>query len=156
MVQNVMIEYSDCKDPKWTSKEKIEIDLMVNFSNQSEEFVPFTASRNDPEPHGQEIYSRAIAGDFGPIADWTPPPPIEGDEAMEAVRSSRNAILAETDYIELPTMWSTLSEVKQAEWAAYRNALRSLPSDFPNARLVYDDQSEGMVWENITWPTKPT
>lgn len=36
--------------------------------------VPFAADPNDPEAHGQEIYARCIAGDFGPIADYVPAP----------------------------------------------------------------------------------
>ena len=36
---------------------------------------PFMASPNDVEAHGREIYARAKAGEFGPVAAYLPPPP---------------------------------------------------------------------------------
>lgn len=30
-------------------------------------WLPFTASPNDTEPHGRELFERAEAGEFGPI-----------------------------------------------------------------------------------------
>lgn len=37
-------------------------------------WIPFTASPTDPEPLGREIYARATAGEFGPVADHEPEP----------------------------------------------------------------------------------
>jgi hypothetical protein len=36
---------------------------------------PFGASPDDVEAHGREIYAKAKAGDFGPVAPYLPPPP---------------------------------------------------------------------------------
>lgn len=36
---------------------------------------PFGASPDDVEAHGRQIYARAHAGDFGPVAPYVPPPP---------------------------------------------------------------------------------
>lgn len=47
------------------------IDLLVTFDELGE--VPFTASPDDSEPHGREIYARCIAGDFGYIAPYVAP-----------------------------------------------------------------------------------
>lgn len=54
----------------------------------------------------------------------------------ESIRSQRNQLLAETDYLALSDNTLTL------EMAAYRQALRDITNqvDFP---------------ENVTWPTKP-
>lgn len=35
--------------------------------------VPFLASHLDVESHGRELFGRATAGDFGPIADYVAP-----------------------------------------------------------------------------------
>jgi hypothetical protein len=61
----------------------------------------------------------------------TPPAPT-----AESVRSQRNALLAETDWMALSD--NTLTP----EWAAYRQALRDITEQagFP---------------ENVTWPTQP-
>lgn len=37
--------------------------------------IPFTASPQDVEAHGREIFKRIVAGEFGPVADYVPPPP---------------------------------------------------------------------------------
>ncbi len=67
------MNYTEVTNLKWSSEEKKAIDCSV----LSEQFglIPFTASSDDPEQHGVEIYNRCIAGDFGPIADFIPPPP---------------------------------------------------------------------------------
>lgn len=43
------------------------IDMLVKFGHIPED-VWFTASPNDPEPHGRELYQRALNGEFGEIA----------------------------------------------------------------------------------------
>ena len=44
------------------------IDLQVLFEElQGEGFLPFSASLNDTEPHGRDLYARAVAGEFGEI-----------------------------------------------------------------------------------------
>lgn len=64
-------------------------------------------------------------------APYTPPAPT-----AESVRSQRNTLLAETDWMALSD--NTLTP----EWAAYRQALRDITEQvgFP---------------ENVTWPTQP-
>jgi len=42
------------------------IDMLVKFDHMDGE-VWFTASPDDPEPHGRELYQRAINGEFGEI-----------------------------------------------------------------------------------------
>lgn len=36
---------------------------------------PFFAVPTDVEAHGRELYAKAAAGDFGPVAAYVPPPP---------------------------------------------------------------------------------
>jgi len=38
-------------------------------------WVPFTAAPDDPEPMGRELFAAAVAGEFGPVASYVPPPP---------------------------------------------------------------------------------
>jgi hypothetical protein len=49
------------------------IDCMVKFETLPME-VPFTADANDVEEHGRTIYAALIAGEYGPIAPYVPPP----------------------------------------------------------------------------------
>ena len=138
----------------WANYENTLVEMEVDFVEMEEEYVPFLANPNDSEPHGVDLYNRAVAGEFGPIGDYTPPANITGDSAMERLRRERTRLLEQTDYIEMPTKWATLTADEQALWATYRNALRDLPADYPNASYVYDAQGNGS-WSNVTWPTRP-
>jgi hypothetical protein len=64
------IEYA--KNPIYTSEDGQTIDLRVKFYEFAEE-VPFGATPFDPMPHGIELYNRAKAGEFGPIAPYVSP-----------------------------------------------------------------------------------
>jgi len=58
-------------------------------------------------------------------------------------KRKRNALLLESDWTQFAD--SPLTDTKKAEWATYRQALRDLPQEYPNA-ISNDD---------IIWPTKP-
>lgn len=47
------------------------IDLMVTFEGIGE--VPFHAAIDDVEPHGRELYARAMQGEFGQVAPYIEP-----------------------------------------------------------------------------------
>lgn len=49
------------------------IDLIVKFPWLDVE-VPFSASQNDTEQHGRDLYVATLAGEFGPIAPYVAPP----------------------------------------------------------------------------------
>jgi len=59
------------------------------------------------------------------------------DNAAAQVRAERNALLAESDWTQIPD-----APVDQAAWRTYRQALRDITAQ---ASFPY----------NITWPTKP-
>ena len=79
--------------------------------------------------------------DYREYLEWldagnTPTPYTSPAPTAESVRSQRNNLLAETDWMALSD--NTLTP----EWAAYRQALRDITEQagFP---------------ENVTWPTQP-
>ncbi|MEE4820496.1 phage tail protein [Pseudomonas alliivorans] len=59
------------RDPYWSNLARTTIELMVAFEGMVDIYgeVPFTASPKDPEPHGVDLYERALAGEFGEIQD---------------------------------------------------------------------------------------
>lgn len=65
------IEYA--KNPIYSSEDGQTIDLRVKFVEFAEE-IGFGATPFDPMPYGVELYNRALAGDYGPIAPFVPPP----------------------------------------------------------------------------------
>ena len=57
------------RNPRWTNAEHNMIDLEVDFLPLDEEWLPYTCTPDDVVAHSRELYRRAIAGDFGQIAD---------------------------------------------------------------------------------------
>lgn len=65
------------------------------------------------------------------------------NQILKSIRTTRRNKLAESDWTQFAD--SPLTDKKKAEWATYRQALRDLPQEYPNA-ISNDD---------IIWPTKP-
>jgi hypothetical protein len=80
------------KDPKWANAEQTLIDLTIKWDAINEE-LPFTASPNDSEAHGRAIYAAALAGDFGPIAEYVAPPPPEPVIPQQVTRAQGKVVL---------------------------------------------------------------
>lgn len=116
------------RDPKFNAVDTIDCEL----NHPELGWIPFTASPNDPEAHGREIYGRILAGEFGEVAPYTPDPAAELAAAMAAERVWRDLQLAATDYLTMPDY--PLTETARAELIAYRQALRDWPQsdDFPD------------------------
>ena len=57
------------RNPRWTNAEHNMIDLEVDFMPLDEEWLPYTCTPDDVVAHSRELYRRAVAGDFGIIAD---------------------------------------------------------------------------------------
>lgn len=64
-------EILSVRDPTWANSTKTAINCWIRTPAYSEE-LPFTASLNDPEEHGREIFIRCIAGNFGEIRPHSP------------------------------------------------------------------------------------
>lgn len=132
------MNYTNVTNLKWANQEHTLIDCEVTFETIGT--VPFTATPNDTEEHGRDIYTRAIAGEFGSIAEWTPP---TTEELAQRARGHRDNLLSELDSIVgNPLRWASFTTEQQTAWANYRQALLDVPqqADFPNT---------------INWPTKP-
>jgi|11_taG_2_1085331.scaffolds.fasta_scaffold11074_2 hypothetical protein len=65
------------------------------------------------------------------------------NQILKSIRTTRRNKLAESDWTQFAD--NPLTDKKKAEWATYRQALRDLPQEYPNA-ISNDD---------IIWPTKP-
>ena len=127
-------------NPKWVDQAQTIINLVVRFEEIDED-LPFTASPNDPEEHGRDVFERAKNGEFGVIAEWTPP---TTEQLATNARTKRDQLLLEVDAIVgNPLRWASFSQAQQTAWADYRQALLDVPQQpsFPNT---------------INWPTKPT
>jgi hypothetical protein len=127
-------------NPKWVDQAHTSIDLTVRFEEIDED-LPFHATPNDTEEHGRDIFERAKKGEFGEIAEWTPP---TQEQLAANARGQRDNLLLELDMIVgNPLRWASFTTEQQTAWANYRQALLDVPQQpgFPNI---------------INWPIKPT
>ena len=61
----------DC-NPVFANEDGTLIDVDVFFPDLGN--VRYTSSNTDPEyPHSEELYNRAVSGEFGPVGPYTPP-----------------------------------------------------------------------------------
>ena len=125
------------RNPKWSTENKSAINVEVLFDSFNN-YLPFTARSGDSEAHGRELYSRALSGEFGVVAEYTPPPPLPYDEFCLQIRGQRDFLLEQSDWSQLPDVPLQTKEL----WSDYRQQLRDIPtqSGFP-----YD----------VQWPAKP-
>ena len=79
----------EAKNPKYITSDKSIIQLDVLFEGFSE-YLPFGATADDVEPHGRELYARAVSGEFGEIASGIPEVSLEEakTEKLEAVKTA--------------------------------------------------------------------
>lgn len=145
------------RNPKWADPEHSSIDLEVDFDELDEEYVDFNAHPDDIISWGPELYNRAVAGEFGTVAEWVAPPDITGDLAMQHFREKRDQLLKDDldPIVTNPLRWETLSAEKQQEWKNYRQALLDLPQNYTAPVLRYNSTTGLMDWVNIDFPTKP-
>jgi hypothetical protein len=65
---------------------------------------------------------------------------LEDDFAWSRVRGDRNARLAASDWTQLPDC--PLTNVQQAEWAVYRQALRDITNQTDPFNIVWPQEPE--------------
>lgn len=137
------MNYTTVKNPIWANAEETFINCEVDFDDLIEEFVPFTASANDTEEHTKEIFARCVAGDFGPIGAYVPPPPF----VLPAIANKAEAerLLAATDWVNQPDVYdpaNTPHLTNRDDFIAYRSQVRAI--------------AVNPVEGDLYWPTEPT
>jgi hypothetical protein len=60
------------KNPKWSNKSHTAIDCNIFLAELGGVSIPFTASIDDCEPHGKEIFQLILDGKFGGIDEFVP------------------------------------------------------------------------------------
>lgn len=138
------MNYTQVLNPIWANAEHTAINCDVDFDDLSEELVPFTANPLDTSnPSSLEIYNQCVAGDYGPIAEYVPPPPYV--PTAEGNKSTAVTLLQSTDWTTIPDVGDPqLSNpylANQGEFIAYRNAVRQIAIN--------------PVAGNLDWPIQP-
>lgn len=108
-------------------------------------WIPYTLDPADTDMTIDNNVLLAAMASAGDVAAYVPPTQEELDAAKaQAVRAERDNLLLTVDAIAGNALrWASLDASKQAEWAAYRQALLDIP------------QQAGFP-DNITWPQEPS
>jgi hypothetical protein len=70
--EETMLTIESASNPVYAHPDGLCITLQVKFA-EFNEVLPFGATPHDPMPYGVELYNRALAGEFGPIAAFVDP-----------------------------------------------------------------------------------
>lgn len=81
------MEYTAVANLQWFNAEQTALTCDVVFTDLGIDPVGFCATVNDVEAHGREIFERAVAGDFGAIADYVDTSP-SAEEQLAVWRTS--------------------------------------------------------------------
>ena len=65
------MQITTVKTPQWANAEHTLIDVTLETDAYGE--IPFSASPDDVEAHGREIFADAVAGNFGAVAEYVAP-----------------------------------------------------------------------------------
>lgn len=104
-------------DPKWIDEAKTGIFLTVLF-DEFPDPIQFVASLMDIEPHGIELYNRAIAGEFGlvsladPVVPAPGPPVPTFSEVFHAKMKSLKDLRTKEIAVSLGTHVNNLNNVE--------------------------------------------
>ncbi|WP_431638386.1 tail fiber assembly protein [Enterobacter mori] len=129
------MEFIRALDAVYASQAGDVIDCQVEIEGLG--LLPFSASKNDPELHGQQLYAELIAGKWGDIAAYTPPDEDEvAAQTAAAAQALKGARFAEaTGVIDalqfaVDSGEATSEEVESlAQWQQYRLAvMRAKPT----------------------------
>ncbi len=129
------MKYLSVENPRWGNPENTIVLLDVIFEDIG--LVCFSATEDDVEQHGVELFNKALNSDFGPIEDYQPLN-LSDEILANKIRYSRDELLKETDWTQL----SDVPELTREKFVLYRQSLRdiTLQNDFPSS---------------IVWPVKP-
>ncbi|MFJ3112314.1 phage tail assembly chaperone [Pseudomonas putida] len=155
-----MLTVLRARDPQWNDAAHTSLNLWVTFAQTADTLgeVPFTASPDDCEAYGRELFERAVALEFGAVlepsdAELTRAAALtltrlnsEATAAIGALQpvlatlqdAERLSMASEAETVALP-----LKQVEYDAWCAYRVLLSRVP-----AQPGYP--------ADIAWPVAPS
>lgn len=129
------MEFIRVLDAVYASQAGDVIDCQVEIEGLG--LLPFSASRRDPEQHGQLLYEELIAGKWGDIAAYTPPNEEEivaqtaaAVQALKCERFAEATAMIDTLQFAVDSGEATDEEVELlAKWQRYRlGVMRAKPT----------------------------
>ena len=142
------MEILNVKNPIYTGNTAF-INCEVLFEGQSEYF-PFTASLNDPEQYGKDLYAQIVNGEWGEIAPYVPTPQ-DPEEIKQRNKATATQLLQQTDWTATldisDPQYSNPHLINPAEFLAYRSQIRQVAVNPPTTPVEFPAKPEA-VWSD--------
>lgn len=126
------------KNPQWANTQHTLINLEIEHPEYG--WIPFTADPNDVEEHGRQLYAEAVAGQFGPVAEY-----VEPVATAEQNKADAQQRLVATDWVNEPDVYDPARNphlMNRDAFLDYRSQVRAI--------------AVNPVAGNLNWPTEPT
>ncbi|MEE4664236.1 phage tail protein [Pseudomonas alliivorans] len=147
------------RNPRWSDLGHTSIEISVLFEELKDIYgeVPFAASPKDSEPHGIDLFNRAVAGEFGEVLEPTEQTALAlvmlKRDAFSATATARiNELVAELDTLQDATALNMETE-KQV------NALPAVQAELNAFRLYRVQLAQLETLEGypakVDWPVAP-
>lgn len=148
------------KNLVWVRPDNSMFNATVQFEELPGEDVVYSAQAGDVEEHGQELWENGLAGEYGPIAAYVPPPEPSPEEKREAMpyltaRQLRLGLLSLGKLSDVPTAISALpspeKEQAEIEWqyaSEFRRLHPLIVQLIPILGLT--DEQVDAVWEQFS------
>ena len=148
------MNYTTITELRWANAEQTVIACTVHFEQHGP--TPFGAGATDPDAHGREIFERIVAGDFGEVAAYEPPPAPSHAELASLVlakaRALRLPIIQVLDGMQASAIVTDAFILVNEEPVALKaviedckQALRDLPNTVDLSQCTTQQQMEGVV-----------
>lgn len=108
------IQLISAKNPQWLNAENSAIVLECIFSHIPNEWLSFCARPDDVEPHGRDVFARAVDGEFGSIAAYVAPP--TSVPTVVTMRQARLALLQQNLLASVEAVIAQAGTAAQIEW----------------------------------------
>jgi hypothetical protein len=113
----------------------------VDFDELDDDFVPFGASPTYDYEYGRDLFARAVAGEFGPIAEYVEPVKTP-EQIRDAAKATRTAQVAAITVTTQSGNTFDGDETSQGRMARAVVALDGLPQDpAPTVNWVLADNT---------------
>ena len=93
------------RDAKYSSADNSTIDCIIDVrltaGNEEITEIPFTASPDDTEAYGRQLYADLVAGKFGKVAPYVEPE-LTKEEIITAAEAKLSQLITEADNVIAP------------------------------------------------------
>lgn len=111
--------FSDVKNPVFSAENKSTIDLTCNIKGVGNNLL-FTASADDCEAHGRQLYQKAVNGDYGDIGEYIAPVELESTQLLKSTRKTLQELSLEAFALQCAVDAGTASQEQIGTLAALK------------------------------------